>query len=111
MKGPGNRIELDVRRIWECPQCHKQRRTSGEVASLRCGCTSGGENMRLVEKQRLVRSFADVIERVTHVPDTDESEQPSAELAPEIENNADAQQPASTPPPDPTENPSTESPP
>ena len=100
MKGPGNRIDLDVRRIWECPRCHKQRRANGDVVSLRCGCTGDGESMRLVEKQRLVRSFADVVERVQNVSDPDE--QPSAEQALKTEQNADEPQPA------PTENSSSE---
>jgi hypothetical protein len=58
--------------------------------------------MRLVEKRRLVRSFADVVERVMNDAHTDE--QTSAEHAPETENNADEPQPA------PTENSSSESP-
>jgi len=44
MKGPGHRHKFDVRRIWECPACHKQVRTSGQVVHLACACqaSSGG---------------------------------------------------------------------
>jgi hypothetical protein len=64
MKGPGIRLDLDVRREWECPECGKHRRVTGETVSVRCNCTKGGANMKLVESRRQTRSFADVIERV-----------------------------------------------
>ena len=69
MKGPGIRLDLDVRRIWECPRCNKRRKTDGEVVSLVCKCTREGEQMRLIEGRRAVRSFADVIDRVQNVAD------------------------------------------
>jgi hypothetical protein len=54
MKGPGNRIRHDVRRIWECPACGRREKTSGQVVCLRCNCVATGEPpsppwMRLVE--------------------------------------------------------------
>lgn len=64
MKGPGVRLDLDVRREWECPECGKRRRVTGETVSLRCNCTRDGAHMKLVESRRQTRSFADVIERV-----------------------------------------------
>jgi hypothetical protein len=52
MKGPGMRLDLDVRRVWECPECHRQVREEGQVVSRVCGCTRDGVNMRLVELPR-----------------------------------------------------------
>ncbi len=52
MKGPGLRLHLDVRRLWRCPECGYERRTSGTHTSLRCEeCTSAAQ-MKLVEAQR-----------------------------------------------------------
>ena len=68
MKGPGIRLDLDVRREWECPECGKRGKTGGDVVTLRCSCCSGDVNMQLVEKLRQVRSFADVIERIRTEP-------------------------------------------
>ena len=52
MKGPGMRLDLDVRRVWECPECHKQMRSEGQATSRLCGCTREGVSMRLVELPR-----------------------------------------------------------
>jgi len=38
MKGPGIRIDLDVRRVWTCPKCGSIRRTGGEIGAVRCQC-------------------------------------------------------------------------
>jgi hypothetical protein len=53
MKGPGNRIDLDVRRLWKCPQCSRETKATGVVASRLCpasGCE--GVWMKLVEPLR-----------------------------------------------------------
>jgi hypothetical protein len=52
MKGPGMRLDLDVRRVWECPECHRQMRSDGQATSRICGCTREGVAMRLVELPR-----------------------------------------------------------
>jgi hypothetical protein len=52
MKGPGMRLDLDVRRVWECPECHRQIRSEGQSTSRVCGCTKEGVQMRLVELPR-----------------------------------------------------------
>lgn len=49
MRGPGIRLDLDVRRVWRCPQCGKQRRVGGEVTTVTCTC---GKPMQLVEEGR-----------------------------------------------------------
>ena len=34
MKGPGHRLNYDLRRFWRCRQTRKERRTSGLVTAL-----------------------------------------------------------------------------
>ncbi len=51
MRGPGLRLDLDVRRTWRCPACGAERRTQGDVAQMRCGC-SDAPLMRYVETAR-----------------------------------------------------------
>ena len=50
MKGPGFRLDLDVRRRWECPACGRDIRLPGNVTQADCPCR-GDEPvaMRLVE--------------------------------------------------------------
>jgi hypothetical protein len=53
MKGPGIRIDLDVRRLWKCPQCSREMKATGVVTSRLCpagGCE--GVWMKLVEPLR-----------------------------------------------------------
>ena len=38
MKGPYERLKYDLRRLWECPVCHKRERTPGSVSSRLCMC-------------------------------------------------------------------------
>ena len=52
MKGPGMRLELDVRRVWRCPSCGREARSGGGVVTKICGCTREGVAMRLVELPR-----------------------------------------------------------
>jgi hypothetical protein len=40
MKGPGHRGKFDLRRVWECPVCHRREKTSGKVVNLLCKCTA-----------------------------------------------------------------------
>jgi hypothetical protein len=47
VKGPGVRIDLDVRRIWKCPRCGRVARTAGHAVSQRCGCADDGVWMQL----------------------------------------------------------------
>ncbi len=36
IKGPGIRLDLDVRRVWRCPTCQRVLKTAGHVVSRRC---------------------------------------------------------------------------
>src|SRR6476659_5424234 len=38
MKGPSERLKYDLRRVWECPVCKRQERTTGAVAFRHCSC-------------------------------------------------------------------------
>jgi hypothetical protein len=49
MKGPYERLKYDLRRLWECPACHKRERTPGSVTSHLCQC-----QMKQVEGQPVV---------------------------------------------------------
>ena len=89
MKGPGIRLDLEVRREWECPHCGKRRRATGDVVALRCGCTRDKESMKLLEGQRQTRSFAEVIERVQSASKPSEPQQP-AEPEPAIDDKPES---------------------
>jgi hypothetical protein len=52
MKGPGVRLDLDVRRVWRCPACGRETRSEGQVVLRLCGCTKEGIAMRLMELPR-----------------------------------------------------------
>ncbi len=56
MKGPDQRIKLDMRRIWECPQCQARRRVPGDIVSVRCDCKPDGAWMRLIETELTSRA-------------------------------------------------------
>ena len=55
MKGLGNRLRFDVRRVWECPVCHRRERTGGEVVNRLCDCLAkqNGQQiwMKLIEER------------------------------------------------------------
>lgn len=36
IKGPGIRLDQDVRRIWRCPTCSRVLKTAGHIVSRRC---------------------------------------------------------------------------
>lgn len=55
MKGPGVRLDLDVRRVWQCPRCSRTIKTDGNLVAKRCTCTPEGVWMRLVRDGRPAR--------------------------------------------------------
>ena len=38
MKGPANRLKFRIRRLWECPHCHRRVFTAGHVVQQPCHC-------------------------------------------------------------------------
>jgi len=50
MRGPGVRLDLDVRRVWKCPACQLVRRVSGDLTAIRCHC-AGEPWMQLVDER------------------------------------------------------------
>lgn len=52
MKGPGLRIDVDVRRAWRCPVCGQSARLAMDVTAPRCPCVRDGVPMKLAEGQR-----------------------------------------------------------
>ncbi|MDA1049908.1 MAG: hypothetical protein O3C40_05445 [Planctomycetota bacterium] len=69
MKGPFERLKYDLRRVWECPECHHKERADGTVTTLVCRCQAKKEPlarvvMKLVEDriQRRLPVFVPPIE-------------------------------------------------
>lgn len=52
MKGPGLRIEIDVRRAWRCPTCGQNQRWPMDITAPRCFCVRDGVPMKLAEGKR-----------------------------------------------------------
>jgi hypothetical protein len=38
MKGPYERLKYDLRRVFECPVCHRRVRMPGSVTFMTCSC-------------------------------------------------------------------------
>jgi hypothetical protein len=78
MKGPGLRVDLDVRRTWRCPRCSRERRATAVVTSLTCSCSPDNPRMQLVESQRRVRPEPKPLDLVLNIdldaPDPDSSD-------------------------------------
>ena len=56
MKGPGGRLRFDIRRVWECPVCHRRELTSGDVVTRLCTCSAKSDPprqnwMKLIESK------------------------------------------------------------
>lgn len=47
MKGPGLRIEMDVRQVWRCPRCGGVALLPGHVVAHRCSCCDDAVWMKL----------------------------------------------------------------
>ena len=80
IKGPGIRLDLDVRRVWRCPKCQRVLKTAGHITSRRCPIDGGF--MQLDDSaQRAARRFtfpSITIEQVDEV-DTIDVEHPDTE--------------------------------
>ncbi len=53
MRGPGVRLDLDVRRVWKCPACQRTRRLPGDMTAVRCQCV--GEPWMEIVGERVTR--------------------------------------------------------
>jgi hypothetical protein len=91
MKGPFERFKYDLRRLWECPACHKRERTPGSVTSRMCLC-----QMKQADGQPVVmKLIEDGPQRV--VPPVVIEHEPLPPLPPVVIEPADIPSPA--PPP------------
>lgn len=75
MKGPGIRIDLDVRRLWRCPRCGDERKATGTLTARVCPrAECAGVWMKLIEPLRkpVLRYVAP-----PHVPIPEEPEAPA----------------------------------
>lgn len=80
IKGPGLKLDLDVRRCWECPACGRRMKRLGEVVTYQCHCQEPPVWMHLVEPQRPAREYQPYI-----VPEIQADELMNAEDAPAAE--------------------------
>ena len=63
MKGPYERLKYDLRRTWECPECHHREHTGGDVTSLRCS-----QNMSGTSCEHVMRLIDDGVKRTDGTP-------------------------------------------
>jgi len=98
MKGPGMRLDLDVRRVWRCPECGVERRTSGDRTIVSCHACKQTRWMTLVEPQRPVRTLAAPLDLVIDLHPDDVALPPSlpADAEPATEERADLPESAPT---------------
>jgi len=77
MKGPFERLKYDLRRVWECPECHHKERADGTVTFVVCRCQSAKDPQTRV----LMKLVEDRIQRrlPAFVPPTD-GEEPEATI-------------------------------
>ena len=86
MKGPFERLKYDLRRVWECPECHHKERADGTVTTLFCRCQATKEVLDRV----VMKLVEDKIQRrlPVFVPPTDAEEPETAIAAAEQEEEA-----------------------
>ena len=69
MKGPGLKLDLDVRRLWKCPKTGQTIRLSGDVVAKSTQVNGETVFMQLIEEQRKLHEdpyhfdFAETAER------------------------------------------------
>ena len=95
MKGPGLRVDLDVRRVWRCAKCGRVVRALGHVTAQRCTCTSDAAQWMHLEPAVKKEPFQAPVRE--HLPEAWELEEASAAAAispPESESPAKLKHPA-----------------
>ncbi|MBC8353968.1 MAG: hypothetical protein H8E66_18380 [Planctomycetes bacterium] len=101
MKGPFERLKYDLRRVWECPECHHKERAAGTVTVVVCRCQTKKKDpldrvvMKLVEDriQRRLPAFvppADEEEPVAEAVDAATEETATEETTTSEEKTAEA---------------------
>lgn len=66
MKGPFERLKYDLRRVYECPECHHKERAHGTVTVVLCRCQQKKKDpldriaMKLVE-DRIIRRLPEFV--------------------------------------------------
>lgn len=99
MKGPGLKLDLDVRRLWKCPKTGQAIRLSGNVVSKSTEVNGETVFMQLIEEQRKLH------EDPYHFDftETAESDQSSSERAAAAARSLEAEEPGETPAAEPVE--------
>ena len=83
MRGPNYKVVGDVRRTWRCPKCGVQRKFSGDVTALRCGCQAAEWMQIVVERTNAPRPFQEVSDVERHPIDFGIEPKPPAPKKPE----------------------------
>ena len=73
MKGPYERLKYDLRRVWECPECHHRERTGGEASGRWCKCQDGKEPTRRVAMKLAEDGVRCVLPTAAEIPPVDPS--------------------------------------
>lgn len=55
MRGPGVRIQNDVRRLWRCPACSRERKVPATQTTVLCSCRQPAPQMQLIEGKRYAK--------------------------------------------------------
>lgn len=69
MKGPYERLKYDLRRVWECPECHHRERADGTVTYLFCRC----QRKKKWNERVAMKLIDDRIRRIDVMSDADGS--------------------------------------
>lgn len=72
MRGPLVRLNLDVRRLWCCPQCGYERRVPADQTAVHCHCSDDKPFMQLVEGLRPARPVPEILPPYFEYEDDDE---------------------------------------
>jgi len=60
VKGPYQRLKYELRRVWECPDCHHREQTPGSVTFVYCRC----QRQKEVKDHIVMKLVDDTIRRV-----------------------------------------------
>jgi hypothetical protein len=80
MKGPGGRMRFDLRRVWECPVCHRREWTGGDIVYRMCTCSAKAEPPRQIWMKLIEAQPAAVASQAVDMPQA-EPTKPEADAA------------------------------
>jgi hypothetical protein len=93
MKGPGGRLRFDLRRVWECPICHRRDWTSGDIVFRACTCSGKNDPNHPVWMKLLEEELTVVAPRPPDLQSTPGETNVLAQSPPATTPNSDPNQP------------------